>query len=414
MGVLCALGVILYLVMAQFSVRLALHEAAVDTQRESAGLARAMLAYPVDRPLTAAQQAAVGAILRASLPSDYVTVKVWSRSGQILYSTDPSLIGQHFEIDDDQAAALAGQTRADLSSVAKAENVVERAQGFSHLLEVYTPLRAPDGTVVGAFEMYRSADALLADLHTTQAVLLAALVLGLLALWAGLYAWVHRATATIDRQNLDLHQLSEEVREAYQQLQDTTRGALLALSEAVEAKDAYTGGHVQRVCDLSSRIGQRLSLSAEAASELEFAALLHDIGKMAVDDAILRKPGALTPEERRQMEQHSPRGAQLIRHVPGLDGVAAAIRAHHERWDGSGYPDGEAGTDIPLAARIVAIADAYDAMTTDRPYRRALSPEAAMAELRHQRGTQFDPELVDLALIELGLPAEKSPETVHA
>ena len=141
---------------------------------------------------------------------------------------------------------------------------------------------------------------------------------------------------------------------------------------------------------------------------------------MSVPDAVLCKPGPLTPEERRQVETHAARGAQLIRHVPALAGVAAAIRAHHERWDGTGYPDGVVGPEIPLAARLVAIAAAYDAMTTDRPYRRALSLAVALADLQRNRGMQLHPDLVDLALAELGAtrmpgatPCMRPMEQVH-
>jgi HD-GYP domain-containing protein (c-di-GMP phosphodiesterase class II) len=179
------------------------------------------------------------------------------------------------------------------------------------------------------------------------------------------------------------------------------RGTAFVLGDVIEAADAYTGAHSRGVVELSSGVGRAIGLDERELRVLELSALLHDVGKLRIPAAVLNKPGPLSREEWVLIEAHTIEGEHLLRRVGGvLAEVAAAVRSSHERWDGQGYPDGLAGERIPLASRIVCCCDAYSAMTTDRPYRRALSPEAAMRELLHCRGSQFDPVVVD-ALISI-------------
>jgi HD-GYP domain-containing protein (c-di-GMP phosphodiesterase class II) len=164
-----------------------------------------------------------------------------------------------------------------------------------------------------------------------------------------------------------------------------------ALIAAVHARDAYTARHSRDVVDHALRTAHRLGLSGEGLSEVRHVAMLHDIGKIAVPDTILGKPGTLTEGEWKVMRTHSARGEELVRNTPGLEHLAPAIRAEHERWDGKGYPDGLAGEAIPLASRITFVCDAYHAMTSDRPYRPAMSQEEARAEVEVGIGSQFCP-----------------------
>ena len=152
--------------------------------------------------------------------------------------------------------------------------------------------------------------------------------------------------------------------------------------------------HVEDVADLVGAVGRELGLDEAELLEVRRAAALHDIGKVAIPDAILHAPRKLTEDEWEYMRQHTIIGERIIRAAPELAGVAEIVRSSHERWDGAGYPDRLAGEDIPLGARIVAVCDTYDAIVTDRAYRRAQSPEAALAELQRCAGTQFDPEVV--------------------
>jgi HD-GYP domain-containing protein (c-di-GMP phosphodiesterase class II) len=175
------------------------------------------------------------------------------------------------------------------------------------------------------------------------------------------------------------------------------RGTALLLGELLTAGDAYTGDHSRTVVVLSQTVGRRLGLDERALRDLEFAALLHDVGKLAVPKEILNKPGPLTPDEFEVMKRHVEEGQLMLEKIGGVMGDAGhVVRTHHERFDGAGYPDGLAGTEIPLAARIIACCDAFNAMTTDRPYRRAMSRDEAIAELRSQAGRQFDPHVVEI------------------
>lgn len=162
----------------------------------------------------------------------------------------------------------------------------------------------------------------------------------------------------------------------------------------LEAKDEYTAQHARDVVDLSERVARRLGLDERALRDVHYAAILHDIGKIGVPTAILRKPGKLTEEEFEQIKTHSDVGGRLLERIPFTRTVAPLVRAIHERYDGGGYPDGLAAVEIPLGARIVGACDAYDAMISDRPYRQGMGHEAAVAELHRCAGTQFDPAVV--------------------
>ena len=178
------------------------------------------------------------------------------------------------------------------------------------------------------------------------------------------------------------------------------RDRLQEMLGSLRAHDEVTGCHSMAVVEIVLAVGERLGLGSTALLELELAALLHDVGKVAVPVEILSKPGPLDAREREIVERHPVAGAEILRQVPGLQPVATIIRYHHERWDGGGYPDGLKGERIPLASRIVCVCDAFQAMTSDRPYRPSLGEAAALEELRRCAGTQFDPHIVR-ALLEI-------------
>jgi diguanylate cyclase (GGDEF)-like protein/putative nucleotidyltransferase with HDIG domain len=177
--------------------------------------------------------------------------------------------------------------------------------------------------------------------------------------------------------------------------------AAASLAKAVDARDTYTGSHSTRVAELAAWIAAHLGLDAEQVELARLAGSLHDLGKLAIPEEILRKPGPLTPPERLVLERHPQIGFRMLESL-GVDPVADWVLRHHERWDGTGYPDGLAGSDIPLGARIIFIADAYDAMTSDRAYRGRLTPQAAVSELERCAGSQFDPEIVSVFASQLG------------
>ena len=185
------------------------------------------------------------------------------------------------------------------------------------------------------------------------------------------------------------------------ELSQAYRGTAMLLGDMVETDDAYTGSHSRDVVELAVEVGRRMGLGANALRDLEFGALLHDVGKIAVPKEIINKPGKLTPEEWEVMKQHTVEGQRMLQNIGGVLGrVGVIVRASHEDYAGTGYPDGLAGDAIPIEARICSACDAYSAMTTDRSYRAAMSIDEAVAELRRCAGTQFDPQVVAV-LVEL-------------
>ncbi len=192
--------------------------------------------------------------------------------------------------------------------------------------------------------------------------------------------------------------LFEEVVFKSEQLKAANLDSIKALAEALETKDLETKGHSDRTVTNALKIAKRIGLSEQEQDWIQYAAILHDIGKIGIPEQILKKPGKLTPEEYEVMKRHAMYGAQIVRQIGFLKAVVPLVEADHERWDGKGYPNGLMGEQIPLGARIVAIVDAYDAMTFDRIYRKAPGKAYAMEELKRYAGTQFDPSLVEIFL----------------
>jgi HD-GYP domain-containing protein (c-di-GMP phosphodiesterase class II) len=178
------------------------------------------------------------------------------------------------------------------------------------------------------------------------------------------------------------------------QLEEQHVATVAALAAALEAKDAYTGGHAQAIADFAVAVGEELAITGRELHAIRMGALLHDVGKIGIPESILNKPGPLTDDEFTVMKRHTVIGADIIAGIPGMSEVVALVRSSHERWDGLGYPDGMAGNDVPRGSYVIAVCDAYHAMTEDRVYRKAMSPELALLELRRCSGTQFMPAAV--------------------
>jgi putative nucleotidyltransferase with HDIG domain len=331
---------------------------------------------------------------------DLVTIKVWRPDGVLAWTNrGRNRIGKRFEEEGELEKALHGTPVGSIGGLDEEENEVERDLGYDHLLQVYAPIRREGArNILGAYEIYANPKHLESTLASRRHVLWGAVALVFFALWAALALLVRGASSTLRRQTRQLRGRSRDLMDSYRRLEESSLEAIESLNATVEAKDPDTAGHSLRVQRVAVAIGEQLGLEAQRLDALRFGALFHDIGKIAVPDAILVKPAKLDYWEYGRMKMHSAEGARIVGKLGRLRDTVPIIRHHHERWDGKGYPDGLAADDIPLEAAIVGLADSWDAMTTDRPYHRALTPQEALAEVRGGKGTQFSPVVVDAFL----------------
>ncbi len=193
---------------------------------------------------------------------------------------------------------------------------------------------------------------------------------------------------------------------SFESLERTFLSTVEALANALEARDHYTSSHARWITDNALRVGQELGLDGDTLKRLELGALFHDIGKIGIPNSVLLKAGPLTEEERALIETHPELGEKILAPIDQLEDVCSIVRACHERWDGRGYPDRKAGDEIPLEARIIFACDAFHAMTTDRPYRAKLDVEEALRRLEEAKGTQFDPQVIDVCIRLLEAPPD--------
>jgi putative nucleotidyltransferase with HDIG domain len=331
---------------------------------------------------------------------DLLSVKVWREDGTLAWTNvGRDRIGKKFEVDGDLFEALhenrASGSIDNLSSTGE-DAVEKRLIGRGHVLEVYAPIDASGQKhSVGAYEIYADPAGVESLIASRQHLIWLSLAAVFAALWVALALLVRGASRTLLGQTRALRERSRELLEAQQRQEELSLEAIESLNATVEAKDPYTAGHSRRVQELSLALGEEVGVGEERLDGLRYGALFHDIGKLAVPDAILTKPVRLTAEEYEVVKRHSAEGARIVGKFRRLRDAVPVIRHHHERWSGGGYPDGLEGAAIPLEAAIVGLADAWDAMTTDRPHHRAFSFDEAAEELRRGRGTQFAPDVVD-------------------
>ena len=344
---------------------------------------------------------AATSVVRAELAErpDILSVKVWRADGVLAWTTlEPERIGRRYPLGEGLEAAIRhGQPDAHLEDLADEEDAVEASLGVGTVLEVYAPI-VTAGRVVGAYEVYADARPLEASIADRKRLVWIATAGVFLVLWALLMLLARTGSETLRRQTRILRERGIALEGAYQQLETNALEAIESLNATVDAKDPYTAGHSLRVQRIALAVAEELGLTPVERDALRLGALFHDIGKIAVPDGILTKPGRLTSDEYAVIKRHSAEGARIIGKFSRLHGAVPIVRHHHERWDGHGYPDGLAGEAIPVAAAIAGLADAWDAMTTDRPYQAALPWEAALDEVRRGRGTQFVPDVVDAFL----------------
>ena len=347
-----------------------------------------------------------------------VATQFFDTNGTIVFSYDETEIGRRIDpaSNDGLGAALAGRSyaeRADIVGDTRYANPATAGTSYNpvpgaspanehdhaaaaagapapalvHSLEMWVPMREGDHPI-GAVVVWRDLSSIDRALREMQMSTSTIIALAAVLLWLVLRGVYVRSSRQIMSQSQALGAALAETERTY----DTT---LQALSNALDVRDSETEGHSRRVVEYMELIIAELPVAPENLSTLRRGALLHDIGKIGVPDNILRKPAALSDAEWVVMKRHPDHGARIISQIPFLQDVSRIVRHHHERWDGMGYPDGIAAEAIPLGARIFAVADSFDAMTSDRPYRRAMSVKDARVEVARCRGTQFDPNIVD-------------------
>jgi putative nucleotidyltransferase with HDIG domain len=328
---------------------------------------------------------------------DILSVKVWRTDGTLAWANlAPERIGEQFPIGADLREVFeAKEATAEFSSLGEDEDAVEAAMLPKDVIEVYAPLFAGQREVIGAYEIYADAAPLEASIAgRKRAIWIASSALFAL-LWVLLMLLARNASGMLRRQTIALRERSAALSKSYRLLEESSLEAIESLNATVEAKDPYTAGHSLRVQRISLSIAQELAVSPKELNAVRFGGLFHDIGKIAIPDVLLTKPAKLSDDEYELMKRHSSEGARIVSKFGRLRECVPILRHHHERWDGAGYPDHLAGEDIPLLATVVGFADAWDAMTIERPYQRALRTDEALAEVRENRGTQFSPDVVD-------------------
>src|SRR6266568_500318 len=331
---------------------------------------------------------------------DLLTVKVWRPDATLVWTNrDPERIGRRFSsalLGDLGQTIASRRAHASISKLSDEENAVERGLGLDHVFEVYAPIMSLDGKrALGAYEIYAKPQHTESFIASGKRVIWMVVIAVFLSLYAAIAFLVRKASSTIKRQAVTLSARSRELMDSYRRLEVSSLEAIESLNATVDAKDPYTAGHSARVQGIALAVAEELGLAPESLDAIRFGGLFHDIGKIAVPDSILTKPGKLNEDEYAAIKRHPADGAGIVSHFSRLHDAVPIIRHHHERWDGNGYPDRLAGSAIPEEACIVGLADAWDAMTSDRPYRQALSVDEAADEVRRCRAKQFSPAVVD-------------------
>jgi putative nucleotidyltransferase with HDIG domain len=350
---------------------------------------------------------------------DILSVKVWRADGTLVWTSfAQERIGQRYPLGHGLRDVFeTGEADAEFENLGEEEDAAEADLGIDHVLEVYAPVTSPRGKMIGAYEIYADSSDLETSIADRKRMIWLATAFVFAALWAMLVLLARSASRTLRRQTTTLRERSLALAESYRRLEESSLEAIATLNATVEAKDPYTAGHSARVQRIALAVASELGLSPLELDAVRYGGLFHDIGKIGIPDTLLTKPHRLTRAEYEVMKTHSAEGARIVGKFGRLRDSVPVIRHHHERFDGQGYPDRLAGEDIPIAAAVVGLADAWDAMTIERPYQRALTVEEALAEIRSGRGTQFVPAVVDAFFAALKRnPAELgvSPEISRA
>lgn len=318
------------------------------------------------------------------------SITVFNNEGAMILSSDNLINGEEIAGDTNVKKILDYKVPYIITKPYKLETNIAVKEVF----KIYTAVEYGQ-QVIGVYEIVVPYDEISAHINMLKSIIYRTLFLGLFMLFLLLLKIIFNASKTLINQNKELIIKKIKLEESYNKLNLSYKNTVVALSNAVDARDSYTAGHSTRVAEISLEIGKVLGLSEERLSDLEYAALFHDIGKIGIPDYILNKNGKLTDDEYDKIKQHPDIGVGILKTIDFMIEGLSAIHYHHERYDGKGYPAGIKGENIPLGARIIAIADTYDAMTSNRTYRNGLSHKAAVNEILNNKGLQFDGKLVD-------------------
>lgn len=322
--------------------------------------------------------------------SSVIHMRAYSPTGKLLWTGPEKISEESILNDEDVNIVLRGSQSVHLlydTDITK--HYIAKIP--KHVIKIAVPIKGSNGVLQGILVAYEDIGYVYQDIHKAQLGIwtVTAVVFGIFFLLLIFFA---------NRYSGDLISKTASLQNQKEQLEQSYRESLQILASAVEARAPYSAGHSQRVALYAAEVAKRLSLTNEQIERVRYTCLLQNIGLVRIPDSVLLKEGTLEAKEMTQLRRHPSDGAELLKRSSALIELAAAVKAHHERMDGTGYPEGLVGEQIPLEARIVAVADAYVAMTTDRPYRKALTKEQAISEIRKHAGTQFDLRIVDTVI----------------
>lgn len=314
-------------------------------------------------------------------------IKIWNPSNLVIYSKNNTVIETKVNNKINLDEAIKNKQNYLISKDLVNGKTIK-------VIRIYLPIQI-NNSILGVYEIIKPYDEI--DMHIKPVIRNISIIVfsGLIILYLLLIKIMYDSSIKMLKQNEALIHKSNDLEEAYSKLNSSYKSTILALSKAIDARDKYTAGHSERVTNLSLKIGQALNLSSDQLNVLEIAALFHDVGKIGIPDKVLNKPGKLTDEEFNQIKEHPSIGVDILKTIEFLDKTLPMIFHHHEKYKGNGYPSGISGDSIPLESRIICVADSYDAMTSDRPYRKGMPHNIAVDELIKFKGIQFDPQIVD-------------------
>ncbi len=359
--------------MLRWIERLAIEdEAKVGAEQVLRAIAPQLRPNDFGRTLSPQQRAFLDTVFRAKGGLNRaVRVRLWRADGRLLYSNASESEAVH-------ATGVNLSTQNGFTVFAERQGRVDQAA--AGLVRFFVPLTIEgEGKPIAVFEIFYDLAHRLDDIRWRVRT---TVPLGFFFLYAAIFALVDRGSQQLEKQKADLKAASI--------------GTFLSLASAIDAKDTYTGDHSSKVADLAVHVARALKLPAEMFDDVRMSGRLHDLGKIGLPDAIIQKAGPLNPDELVVMRNHAERGFEILLKAPLSDRVKLAVRHSHERWDGNGYPQGLSGENIPLMSRIVAVVDAFEAMTSDRPYRKGMPIQVALERLERDTGSHFDPRITKI------------------